>query len=495
MANPNSDSAIRLDQEFGRILEESFNEIFIFHATTLKFIQVNRGARENLGYSMKELRQLTPLDLKPEFTLESFETLIRQLRAGQQQRLFFNTIHRRKDGSQYHVEVHLQLATFHDVPAFIAIILDTTERIKAEQEKQERESHLHAILDAAVEAIITIDEQGTCESLNRAAEAMFGYAAKDVIGNNVSMLMPAPDQGEHDKYMANYLRTGENKVIGIGREVIGLRKTGEEFPVFLAVSEVQLAERRIFTGFLQDITSQKEAQRRLVQSERLAALGEAMARLAHESRNSLQRIQIAVETARLHSEGIQPLTDQLDAIERAGDGLDALLDELKNYAAPLHLEKTDASLSGIWRRAWEATAPSREGRKVDLVEDVSSDQKRCRVDRFRLGQVFRNLFENSLAACQDPVQIKISVSETHDATGNLWELRVLDNGPGFDEQEATKIFEPFYTTKTKGTGLGLAIAYRIVEAHGGKISVGTATKGAEVIIELPREESPNTLRS
>lgn len=347
-------------------------------------------------------------------------------------------------------------------------------------------ARLQAILHTAVEAIITIDQRGVCEALNPAAEAMFGYAAEEVIGNNVSMLMPSPYREEHDNYLANYLRTGEKKIIGVGREVVGRRKSGEEFPMNLAVSEVQLSERRIFTGFIQDLSEHKESQRRLVHSERLAVLGEAMARLAHEGRNSLQRIQIAVETARLLSEKNTPLAGQLDAIERASDGLDALLNELKNYAAPLSLEKIDACLVGVWREAWLSTAPQRVGRQAELVEVVNFDRVACRVDRFRMEQVFRNVFENSLSACQDPVQVTVTVSETHDKSGNLWKVKILDNGPGLDEQLAARIFEPFFTTKTKGTGLGLAIAARIVEAHNGTISVGATAQGAEVNIELPQ---------
>ncbi|NOZ39005.1 MAG: PAS domain S-box protein [Planctomycetes bacterium] len=360
------------------------------------------------------------------------------------------------------------------------------EHIATPEENREREARLQAILDTAVEAIITIDDRGVCESVNAAAEVMFGYSTEEIIGKNITLLMPAPFRQEHDQYLSNYLQTGQKKIIGIGRESVGRRKNGEEFPIHLAVSEVKFADRRLFTGIIQDRTEQKESHRRLVQSERLAVLGEAMARLAHESRNPLQRIQIAVETARLHCEADSSLANQLDSIERASDGLDALFDELKNYAAPLNLEKERVSLVTIWREAWRATSRSRRGREAELLEHVGDTEPVCYLDRYRMGQVLRNLFENSLSACQDPVQVEIGVSETHTDSATSWKLRIRDNGPGLNKQQQERIFEPFYTTKTKGTGLGMAIAHRILEAHEGKISVGRVDQGAEFIIELPR---------
>ncbi|QDT00251.1 PAS domain S-box protein [Adhaeretor mobilis] len=605
------------EREFGRILEESLNEIFIFDAVTLQFLQVNRGGRENLGMTIQELRELTPVDIKPHMTRESFEALIQPLRNGSQETLVFDTLHRRKNGSDYEVEVHLQLASFHDLPAFVATILDTTkrnqvandlrvrnraiesvgvgvvisdasqhdmpiiycnhaferitgygtqevigrncrflqqddrdqearhtiretlhsgeecrvllrnyrkdgqlfwndllispvknsagvvthyvglcndltQRIRAEVEKSDRETRLQAILNTAVEAIITIDEWGVCESLNPAAETMFGYSVKEVIGQNISMLMPSPYREEHDQYLQNYLRTGEKKIIGIGREVVGRRKSGEEFPMELSVSEVRLKETRLFTGMVRDVTELKHAQQQLIQAERLTALGEATARLAHESRNSLQRIQIAVETARLHCDEHQLLVDQLNSIENASDRLHALHEEVRNYAAPLNLEFEETTLAKVWRSAWSATQHLRQGRQVHLIEQIPTDQIYCRVDRFRFEQVFRNLFENALVACSDPVEIAISVTETHTPLGDKWRLSIQDNGVGLDEQQRRRVFEPFFTTKAKGTGLGMAIAQRIVEAHGGTISVGSGflgsgqRNGAEFIIEISR---------
>src|ERR1041385_5366287 len=141
----------------------------------------------------------------------------------------------------------------------------TTERKRDQAALRDREARLRAILDTAVEGIITIDERGTFESFNAAAEKIFDYQAEEVIGRNVSLLMPAPYRQEHDGYMANYLRTGHARIIGIGREVVGRRKNGATFPMDLSVSEVRLDDRRLFTGFVRDITERKQLEKALLE--------------------------------------------------------------------------------------------------------------------------------------------------------------------------------------------------------------------------------------
>jgi signal transduction histidine kinase len=224
----------------------------------------------------------------------------------------------------------------------------------------------------------------------------------------------------------------------------------------------------------------------LVQSERLAVLGEAMARLAHESRNALQRIQIAVESARSHCNDASPQSPHLDAIERANDALNALLEELRNYAAPLHLERKPTSLATVWREVWSTVAHHYNGRDVELAEMGDVESCRCNVDRFRIGQVFRNLLENSLAACKDPVRIEIEVVECLVDDIEAWQIVVRDNGPGLDTEQTRRVFEPFFTTKAKGTGLGMAIAKRVVEAHHGTLATLTSDgPGAAFQLILP----------
>jgi hypothetical protein len=347
-----------------------------------------------------------------------------------------------------------------------------------------------SILETAVDAIITIDERGIVDSFNPAAERIFGFRADEVLGRNVSMLMPPPDSSRHDRYIAEYLRTGEKKIIGIGREVIGLRKDGTRFPIELAVSEVKLGERRFFMGIVRDITKLRNAQDKLVQSERLAAIGEMMAGLAHESRNALQRTRACLDMLELDLDG---QSDALDLIRRGQTALDELhrlYEEVRGYAAPVTLELSDCDLSHVWETAWGHLADQRQNRTVGFSAGANGVELRCRIDPHRIGQVLRNLLENALAAVADPGEIALECADAHISGRAAVRILLRDNGPGFTPVQQKKAFEPFFTTKARGTGLGMAIAKRIVEEHGGTITAGNAPgRGAEIRITLPRTAS------
>jgi PAS domain S-box-containing protein len=236
----------------------------------------------------------------------------------------------------------------------------------------------------------------------------------------------------------------------------------------------------------QDISELNEAQERALQAERLAGIGQMSTGLAHESRNALQRIQACAEMLELEVEDNDEALDLVRRIKLAQDHMHRLFDEVRGYAAPVNLDRSECHLGGIWREAWEILLPQWEGRIAELIENTTDVDLKIDVDHFRLVQMFRILFENSLAACTDPVQIEITCSETVDAGSKSIRISVRDNGPGLEPEQKERIFEPFYTTKTKGTGLGMAIARRIIEAHDGDISVGdTNQKGAHIVVTLP----------
>jgi signal transduction histidine kinase len=237
------------------------------------------------------------------------------------------------------------------------------------------------------------------------------------------------------------------------------------------------------------VLKMQEMEERVLQSERLAAIGQMITVLTHESGNALGRSQALLEMLAEEVQGHPEANELIGRLQNAQGDLRRLYEEVRNYAAPMELEREDWGLGSIWRQAWANLMVTRNNTKTSaLVEEIAGVDLRCEVDNFRLDQVFRNLFENSLAACSDPVRVEVTCTDTGLHDRPAIRISVRDNGPGLTPDQAQKIFNPFYTTKQKGTGLGMAIVKRIVEAHGGNIVVGSdVASGAEFVITLPRK--------
>lgn len=236
-----------------------------------------------------------------------------------------------------------------------------------------------------------------------------------------------------------------------------------------------------------DITALKQAQDRVLQAERLAAIGQMSAGLAHESGNALQRIQACLEMLALKVEDRPDALNLIERIQNAQDDLRMLFDDVKGYAAPIALARSECSLANIWRESWAQLENARAGKTAVLRESIDAVNAYCFCDPFRMRQVCRNIFENSLAACAGSVVIEIRASDVLFEGRPALRLSFHDNGPGLGPEQRNRIFEAFFTTKTKGTGLGMAIVRRIIEAHGGRIEVGEGNPGAEIVITIPRE--------
>ncbi len=216
-----------------------------------------------------------------------------------------------------------------------------------------------------------------------------------------------------------------------------------------------------------------------------------VAAITHESRNALQRIYAGVETLRMEFGGLPQANQIVDRIEKASDDIHQLLEEVREFVAPLKLEKEFADLSGAWQRAWTNLGSVWKDREVLFHEETNGVSTTSSFDSFRLEQVFRNLFENSLAACSDPVRIEVHCFDDEVSGSKAVRIAVRDNGTGMTEEQRRKVFDAFYTTKIRGMGLGMSIVKRIVEAHGGTINVGSGSnEGAEFLITLPRKSPP-----
>lgn len=343
-----------------------------------------------------------------------------------------------------------------------------------------------AVLNTAVDSIITIDSQCLIASVNPATTRMFGYAESELLGQNVAMLMPEPWASQHDDYVRRYQETGKASIIGVGRQITALRRDGSTFLVHLAISEFTVRQNRFFTGIIRDLTDLELVQKQLLQSERLAAIGQMVTGLAHESRNALQRAQACLDMLALD---LQDQPEQLDLARRARTALQdlhRLYEEVRSYAAPIHLEFRECDLGAVWRKEWENLAASRRERRIRLVDACSPDMPRCEIDIHRMEQVFRNIFENAIHACGEQGCVTMRCGTTTLDGRPALVLRISDDGPGMKPEVCARVFEPFFTTKQKGTGLGMAITQRILSAHSGTISAGAAPEGgAEIQLVIP----------
>lgn len=354
------------------------------------------------------------------------------------------------------------------------------------------EARLRSVLQTVPDAMIIIDEQGRIESLSATAERLFGYTHAEVQGKNVSQLMPSPYRERHDSYLKRYLTTGERRIIGIGRIVVGQRKDGTTFPMHLTVGELRSAERHYFTGFIRDLTDQqltesrlKELQSEVTHMSRFTALGEMASTLAHEIN--------------------QPLT----AISNYLKGCQRLLDRIENESTPVLRDAlgkaADQALRAghIIRRLREFVARGESDRRVEnlakLIEDASMlalvgaresgiavsfrlDPKADLVlaDRIQIQQVLVNLIRNAMEVMiETSTDRRLEIASVASG-GELVEVSVADTGAGLAPEVAQHLFQPFVTTKRKGMGLGLSICRTIVEAHGGKIWVEDRPGGGTV---------------
>ncbi len=237
-----------------------------------------------------------------------------------------------------------------------------------------------------------------------------------------------------------------------------------------------------------DVTDLLAAQRRALQNERLAAIGQTMTALAHESRNALQRIQASVEMLRLDLRYQPEANAELTRIESAADDLQTLLEEIRTYAAPVTLDLQETALDVVWRDSWEEVRQAVQDKHNQLTEKLNGVCCRLPLDPARMRQVFRNLFQNAIEACADSVVVEIAARGAKIDGRPALEISIRDNGPGLNDEQRSGIFEAFYTTKSGGTGLGMAIAKRIIEVHQGTIEAANAASGgAEFKILLPTQ--------
>jgi two-component system, LuxR family, sensor kinase FixL len=372
----------------------------------------------------------------------------------------------------------------------------------AQRDLREREAHLQSILDTVPDAMIVIDERGIMQSFSAAAERLFGWSSAEAIGRNVDMLMPSPYREAHDGYIDRYITTGERRIIGIGRVVVGQRRDGSTFPMELSVGEMRVAARRFFTGFVRDLTERQQTEARLqeLQSElvhvsRLTAMGEMASALAHELNQPLSAIANYLRgSKRLLDKGDPADLPRLaEALDKAGDqALRAgeVIHRLRDFIGRGETERRVESISKLIEEASAlALVGAKElGVRVTMQFDRTADV--VLADRVQIQQVILNLLRNAIDAMHDAKKAELKVGVTREEDGFTL-VSVSDTGSGISEEVRPRLFEPFMTTKKEGMGVGLSICRTIVEAHGGSIwAENNEAGGATFCFTLPLAEAP-----
>jgi two-component system sensor kinase FixL len=397
----------------------------------------------------------------------------------------------RKDGSEFHALVSIA-PLFDDDQVLLGYGLtmrDVSPNQKVEAARRTSELRLRSILETVLDGIVVIDSHGIIQSFSPAAARIFEYSAEDVIGINVSRLMPEPYRGQHDSYIDRYLQTGEKRIIGLGRVVVGLRRSGETFPMELAISEFSVGGERFFTGMVRDLTEREKTEKRLqnLQAEllhvsRLSVMGRMASTLAHELNQPLTAVGNYLQATRHLLKAPQPDLARLDDLlakagaqtQRAGE----VIRRLRAFVAKGETERRAEDLNAVVE---EATAFALVGGRLQGIRmslELASDIPQVTIDKTQIQQVIVNLVRNAVDAMEAvPERLLHVTTRVLPEDRQKAEVAVTDTGPGLSPDVADKLFQPFITSKPGGMGLGLSICREIVEAHGGQITAEKASGG------------------
>jgi len=344
-----------------------------------------------------------------------------------------------------------------------------------------------ALMSAAVDGIMVIDAQGLVQEYSPACERLFGYTASEVVGQNVKMLMPTPYHEQHDNYLAHYRTTSEKRIIGIGREVIGRRKDGTTFPMYLSVGEGHQDNESLFVGIVHDLSEEQISERRLreVQSEllhvsRLSEIGQMASALAHELNQPLAAIANFSKAAQImlaepNADDLQQAREALSSVSGQAVRAGQIIRRIRDFVARGDTEKAEEKVAAIIDETMAMAASANPLNRVKVRRKVTPTTATVLADKIQIQQVLLNLIRNSIEAMADQTNAELTVSAVSRDTHV--EFSVTDNGPGLAPEVAARLFEPFISTKEKGMGVGLSICRAIVESHNGRLWATSGPSG------------------
>lgn len=387
---------------------------------------------------------------------------------------------------------------------------------------RQSEARLNAILEAAVDGIITIDGEGIIDSFNRAAERMFGYMADEVIGKNIKLLIPEPHRSEHDNYIANYLESGRGKILWRTREEVAMHKDGTLLPIELSISEIKADGTTLFTGIVRDLTERKKAEaeekardRHLIHADKMVSLGILVSGVAHEINNPNHLVLLGVDqlsdvwrsTERIldlyydengefdlaglpYSEVKKDVPDTLSSIRSAAKRIMSIVSELRDYAQEQPSQFVHSlSLNRVVDSATTLLANMIKKSTDRFTLDLDQNLPTVKGNHQHLEQVVINLIQNACQAIPDRGRALL-LSTYYEEITDLVVLKVTDEGTGIAHEDLERVTDPFFTTKREqgGTGLGLSISSRIVLEHGGKLEITSSLgQGTTIAMSLPRD--------
>ena len=500
---------------FKASLDQTLDCVFMFRPDTLRFTYCNRGAYEQVGYTSAELLTMTPLDIKPQFTLERFQAIVQPLIDGTQPSLSFETLHRHKDGHDILVEISLQLIRLEKQDSlFVAIVRDITARKQAE-------AQFRQVVESAPNGMLLANQDGIMTLVNAQVERYFGYDRQELLGQPVEVLMPERFRARHSGQRIDFFhRPKTHYAMGVSRELFGLRKDGTEFSLEISLNPIHTPTGLQILASIVDVTTRKQTEARLEQAARdleahnqalaeanqvalsaTRAKSEFLATMSHEIRTPMNAI---VGMAELLQE--TPLTpDQANYVGRfsraAGslmELINAILDLSKIEAGYMALESVPFDLPNLADTIAELMAGKAVAKKLELLVLVQPDVPQGVVgDPTRLNQVLVNLVSNAIKFTESG-HVLITVEPAHDrSTAHALRFSVSDTGIGIPPDKLRSIFEPFTqvdsstTRKYGGTGLGLSISQHLVQLMGGHleadstVGVGTTFSFTIALPEVP----------
>ncbi len=485
-----------IELDYASIIEESLNEIYIFNADSLQFILVNRGARNNIGYSMAELRELTPVDIKPNYDRSQFMDLINPLLEHKVDKIDFHTEHQRKNGSRYDVEVHLQRRQFHRQDVFVAIILDITSAVTTKRELAFSKS----LLESAPDAMVVTNGQGRIVIANRQMEKLLGYSGDELLSMSVDDFVPLAKRAEHAQHREEFNRNPRWRGMGTGMNLEAVTKDGDLIPIEVSLSPIDDGGRRMVAAAIRDITQRKEFEIRLQESEEQQRLARReaeratttksrfLAAASHDLRQPLQalRLYISIMKSSSTESNLKELADKMHlSLNTMSELLETLLDISSLESGTVKVDIREVDLPELIERLAAANAPQINSKGLNFEQRV--DKVTIKTDPVLLERILENFMSNAIRYTNSG-DIKLLSK----VDSNKVRISVTDSGVGISEKSLTSVFDEYYQIDnqardhSKGLGLGLSIVKHIARILDHEIFVESELgSGSCFSVEVP----------